>query len=58
MRKKLATVLLVLAGFAGFAAGSLLAPDNAEAACKLICCPDGHCITCCHSPCPTLYCGP
>jgi hypothetical protein len=62
MRKKLAALLLALAGVAGFAAGTLLAPTPAEAACKQICCArsDGslYCITCCQAPCPTIYCPP
>jgi len=58
MRKRLATILLALAGLAGFAAGSVLAVQPAEASCKLICCPGGYCITCCQSPCPTIVCPP
>lgn len=59
MRKRLATLLLVLAGIVGFAAGTVLAPQPAEAACKVICCPGTtHCITCCQAPCPTLVCPP
>ena len=59
MRKKLAALLLTLAGLAGFAAGSLLAPAPAEAACKQICCPGTtYCVTCCQAPCPTITCPP
>ena len=59
MRKRLATVLLVLAGFAGFAAGSLLVPGNAEASCKVQCCPGTDiCFVCCQAPCPTYVCPP
>lgn len=59
MRKRVATLILTLAGVLGFTFGLLLAPAPADAACKLICCPGGtHCIECCQAPCPTLVCPP
>lgn len=55
MRKKLLLLILALAATAGL---GLFEGRSAEAACKRICCPDGTCITCCSSPCPTIVCPP
>lgn len=58
MRSRMTAWIVTLVGIFAFAAGMFAAPAPAEAACKLICCPGGPCITCCQAPCPTLVCPP
>ena len=55
MIRKLLLLTLALAATAGLCLSDV---RSAEAACKKICCPDGTCITCCSSPCPTIVCPP
>jgi hypothetical protein len=57
MRKKLLLLILALAATAGL---GLFSDRPAEAACKKICCPGDppHCVLCCSSPCPEIFCGP
>lgn len=58
MKKRLAAWIVALVAAVGFLAGMFATPQPAEAACKLICCPNGYCVTCCQTPCPTIYCPP
>lgn len=54
MRKKIAFLALSLVA----AAGASLSTPRAEAACRLICCPNdpSTCIECCRRPCPEIRC--